>query len=96
MHEPLESCLIAVEDAFNLTEERRCWRGRPIAAPPPLFLGVCEMNEVEPVQAAWRKSSGRETPLCTTHLDGNLDIVEKTFEISNKTDFTKIDEKYFF
>ena len=21
MHEPLESCLIAVEDAFNLTEE---------------------------------------------------------------------------
>ena len=39
MHEPLESCLIAVVDAFNLTEEEL------------LFQGVCEMNEVEPVHA---------------------------------------------
>ena len=40
MHEPLESCLIAVvDDAFNLTEEEL------------LFQGVCEMNEVEPVHA---------------------------------------------
>ena len=40
MHEPLESCLIAVvDDAFNLIEEEL------------LFQGVCEMNEVEPVHA---------------------------------------------